>query len=112
MQRRGEPGGPSSTSSGMDGLRDLDLALEDLARRALGEGVDEPDVTRVLVGRDARLDVVAQLGRGGGRARLERDRGPDLLAERVVRDADHGRLEHGGVLVDDLLDLARVDIEA
>ena len=45
--------------------RRLDLALEDLAGRALGELVDEPDVARVLVGGDALLDEVAQLAGGG-----------------------------------------------
>jgi hypothetical protein len=38
-----------------------DLALEDLAGRPLGEVVDEPDVTGVLVGGDALLDEYAQL---------------------------------------------------
>ena len=42
-------------------LRSFALALENLARRAHGQLVDEPDVSRVLVRRDALLDEVAQL---------------------------------------------------
>ena len=64
----------------------LDLALEDLAGRPLGELVDEPDVAGVLVGGDALLDEVAQLAGGGVCAGLQRDGGGDLLAELVVRD--------------------------
>ena len=39
------------------------------------------------------------------------DRGADLLAEGLVRDADDGGLGDGGVLVEHLLDLARVDVQ-
>src|SRR5262245_36114512 len=45
----------------LDGLRDRDLALEDLARRPLRQLVDEPDPARVLVVGDVLLDVLAQL---------------------------------------------------
>src|SRR3954454_14899223 len=69
------------------GLRQADLALEDLPGRALGQLVDEVHRARVLVGRDALLGEVAQLlGRGVG-ALLERHDGGDLLAERLVGDA-------------------------
>src|ERR671910_399294 len=63
---------------------DLDLALEDLARRALRELVGEPDLARVLVVGHALLDVVAQLVRVDVLALLEHDRGADLLAHLVV----------------------------
>ena len=43
---------------------------------------------------------------------LERDGGADLLAQVVVLDADHGDLGDGVVLVERLLDLARVDVVA
>src|SRR3954463_13959614 len=96
----------------MDRLRDLDLALEDLAGRPLRQIVHEPDVTWVFVGGDALLDERAQVPRRRPGPGLERDRRPDLLAEGLVRDADHRRLADVRVLVDDLLDLARVDVEA
>src|SRR5213080_3411170 len=92
--------------------RDCDLPLEDLAGRPLGQLVDEPDLARVLVAGDLLLDVRAQLVLGDVLAVLERDRGADLLAELVVRDADHRRLGHRGMLVEDLLDLARIDVVA
>src|SRR3954447_17209715 len=96
----------------LDSLRDLDLPLEDLAGRSLGQLVDEPDLARVLVAGDLLLDVRAQLVLGDVLAVLERDRGADLLAELLVRDADHRRLGHRGMLVEDLLDLARIDVVA
>ena len=37
-------------------LRHLDRAAQDLARRPLGQGVDQPEVPRVLVGGDPLLD--------------------------------------------------------
>src|SRR3954453_6602935 len=40
--------------------RDLDLALEDLPCRGFRQVVDDPHETRVLVGRDALLHVIAQ----------------------------------------------------
>src|SRR4051794_12017160 len=44
-------------------VRRLDLALEDLARGALGQVVDEPDLARVLVRGHALLHESAQLVR-------------------------------------------------
>ena len=35
-----------------------------------------------------------------------------LLAQRLVRDADHGGVHHGGVVVEDVLDLDAVDVLA
>src|SRR5262249_7483168 len=88
------------------------LAAEDLAGGALGQLVDQPEVAGVLVRRDPVLHVRPQfLGRGRG-AGLERDGRADLLAELVVGDPDHGRLGDRGMLVEDLLDLARVDVVA
>src|SRR5215210_2852925 len=90
----------------------LDLALEDLPRRSLGQLVHEPDRARVLVGRDLLLDVRPQLVHVDVLAVLEGDGGRDLLAELVVWHADHRHLGHRGVLVEHLLDLARVDVVA
>src|SRR5262249_6385683 len=45
-------------------------------------------------------------------ARLDHHRRGDLLAQHRVRDADHGGLGDGRVLVQDLLDLPRVDVVA
>ena len=77
----------------------------------LGQGFEDPDPPRVLVGGDALLDERDDLGGVGAGAGFERDRGADLLAEALARDAEHGGLRDGGVLVDDLLDLAGVDVE-
>ena len=68
-------------------------------------------MARVLVGGDPVADECDDLGGVGAGAGFERDRGTDLLAEALVRDAEHGGLGHRGVLVDDLLDLAGVDVE-
>src|SRR3954453_18129527 len=86
----------------LDSLRDLDLPLEDLAGRPLGQLVDEPDLARVLVARDLLLDVLAQLVLGDVLALLERHGGRDLLAELVVRDTQDGGLADGRVLVENL----------
>src|SRR3954447_18160397 len=96
----------------LDSLRDLDLPLEDLARRPLGQLVDEPDLARVLVAGDLLLDVLAQLVLGDVLTILQRDRGADLFPQLGVRHAEHGGLGHRGMLVEDLLDLARVDVVA
>src|SRR5215216_349210 len=99
-------------SGGLHLLRDLDLALEDLARRALRELVGEPDPARVLVVGDLLLDELTQLVGVDLLALLEHDGGADLLAHLVVGDADDGGLGDRGVLVEDLFDLARVHVVA
>jgi hypothetical protein len=48
----------------------------------------------------------------GARPGLEGDEGEDLLAQLRVGPADDGGLGDGGVLVQHLLDLARVDVVA
>src|SRR4029077_11984989 len=58
------------------------------------------------------FDVVAQLLGGDDGPRLEGHRRPDLLAEGRMRQADHGGLGDGGVVVQRLLDLPRVDVVA
>src|ERR1035437_5734072 len=93
-------------------LADLDLALHDLPRRPLGQPLDHVHGARVLVGRNPLLDEGDQLLGIDGLARLGRDHGVDLLAEFLVGHPDDGGLGHLGMHVDDLLDLARVDVEA
>src|SRR5712691_6985484 len=90
----------------------LELLLQDLSRRALGEGVDELHRARVLVSGQALLDEFDDVLCAGLGAGLERDDRFHLLAKPLVGDTDDGRLGHGGMCVDDLLDLTRVDVEA
>jgi hypothetical protein len=75
---------------------------------ALGQLVDDDHGPRVLVGRDALAEVVG----GDVTAVAQDDDGGDLLAEHGVGDADDCGLLDVGVLVEDLLDLARVDVVA
>src|SRR4051794_16290777 len=88
-----------------------DLAPQNPARRALRERLPEPDVARVLVDRDPRLDERLDVRRRRLAVGLEHDRRAGLLAELVVGEAGECRLDDVGVLVDHLLDLARVDVE-
>src|SRR5262249_11309161 len=109
----GRPGtGKIARTSFLQLGRQLDVALEDLAGRRLGQLVDEPDVPGVLVGGELTLDVLAQLLRGRGGARRRDDGGADLLAQLRVRYADDRRLADARVLVEHFLDLPRVDVEA
>src|SRR6266702_3096120 len=89
----------------------LELLLQALAGRAFGERVDELDDARVFVGGEPFLDESDDFGLAGLGARLQRHDRLDLLAEALVRDADHGRLGHRRVGIDDLFDLARVYVE-
>src|SRR5947209_7972196 len=93
-------------------LRNLDLPLEDLPCRTFREILDKPDFPRVLVRRDALLDVLAQLVVAGTCALLQRDRGRHLLAVLVMGNAQHGGLANIWMLVEHFLDLARVDVVA
>ena len=97
-----------------DGLLGVaQLALQDLAGRALRQLVDDLDDPRVFVGgepllaegRSARPAVALASG-------FERDDGLDLFAVALVGDADHRGLDDGFVLVEHFLDLARIDVEA
>src|SRR4051794_6155600 len=65
------------------GRRPSDLPLEDLARRPFRQLVGEPDMARVLICRDARLDPRTQIVGVACCARGEDDSRPDLLAERL-----------------------------
>src|SRR5690348_7933054 len=99
-----------STLSKSDRRGCLNLPLEDLPAWALRQVVHEPDDPWVLVGGDPLLDVLADLLRGQLLALVEHDRGADLLAPLVVGDAEHRRFADLRVLVENLLDLARIDV--
>ena len=62
--------------------------------------------------RDLALAVLAHLVLGQALALAQDDPGAQLLAEALVGDADHLHVEHLGVGVEELLDLARVDVLA
>ena len=84
--------------------------LEHLARRAGREAVPHLDDAGALVGGQVVPRPGGDLVGRGGCPRLEDDHGLDLLAVAGVGDADHRGLGHGGVAVQDLLDLAGVDV--
>src|SRR4051812_47432316 len=112
--RRGPRAGGAGAATGLPCrlLGDGDLALEDLARRGLRQLVQEPDPARILVGGDAVLDERADLLGARLLPWLQHDGRRDLLAHRLVGHADHRRLGDRRVLVQDLLDLARIDVVA
>src|SRR5215472_16737042 len=87
-------------------LRWLDGTAQDLACRPLRQFVDEPDVPRVLVGGDPLLDKRTQFLWSRRAAWLQRH----LLAERGVGYPDDRDLGDRRVLVERLLDLARVHV--
>src|SRR5207245_6297299 len=91
--RTGEPPSSSPPPSGPPSAG-RDLALEDLAGRPLRELVEEPDPARVLVGGELALHVLTQLLGRNLRAFAQDDRRADLLAQLVVRDADHRGPQH------------------
>ena len=62
--------------------------------------------------RKCSLDVAAQLVFGGLRPRLEHHGRDHPLPPLDIRDADHGRRLDGGVLEEDVLDLARGQVLA
>src|SRR5450631_415555 len=85
----------------------------DLAVGGPADAVDEAHAPRCLVGGQAGLDVVDELGFGRGRdIGVELDHGHDLLAERLVRYPDHDGVAHGVVCLERLLDLLGEDLLA
>ena len=78
----------------------------------VGSDVDDHDVARVLVRGDPLAHPLLDLRRIADRAGPGLDEGDDLVAEPRVGDPDHRRLEHVGMLVQHLLDLARIDVVA
>ena len=56
--------------------------------------------------------MLEDVGGGRGHAGLQFDEGLRRLAALLILDADDGHLGDGGVLVDRLLDAARIDVEA
>src|SRR4051812_36481881 len=104
----------SSTSAGAARSRSRisELALDDLAGRGQRERVDELHEAWGLVARELRLTPGDELVLGGGVAGLLDDDRLDLLAVRLVRDADDRDHGDGRVLHEHLLELAGVHVEA
>src|SRR5258708_6780500 len=84
----------------------------DAPRCATGPRCDRRPQLRALEGVTRPLYLSPQYLRLCRGARCERDGRPALLAELVGGQADDGRLGDRGMLVQDLLDLARVDVVA
>ena len=76
----------------------------------MGKAVGELDVAGDLVVGDGSPAVVLDVLFGGGGAVLQLDPGHDLLAVAHVGHADHLDLHDVGVGVEELLDLAGVDV--
>src|SRR4051812_5368756 len=88
----------------------LQLPLEDLAGRGPGQFVGEDDVARDLVGGEVRPDEVLELALGHLAARAGHDHRAQPLAEVLVLDAEHRRLGHRLVALEEVLDLAGKDV--
>src|ERR1017187_5398261 len=91
-------------------LRRLHFTVENLASGSHGQLVHQPDMARVLVCRHPLSGERAQLRRRGGRTRLGRHGSADSLAKIGMRDSNHGPLSAAMMLVEDLLNLARVHV--
>ena len=85
-----------------------EVALEHLAVRVAGELVDQLDVGRDLVRVEPLGAPRPQLVRRGRAAHL--DHGHRVLAVTVVGDAEHRAVDHVGVPVQHVLDLAGVHV--
>src|SRR5439155_26530430 len=86
------------------------LRLLDLAHAVAGNLVDEADGLRHFEAREALAAVREELVLG--RVAIDDDEGDPDLAPAIVRDADDGAVPHGPVLVEDGLDLGRIDVLA
>src|SRR5262249_24345399 len=109
---RGESRRPLLLQSELaDGLLAHDELL-DLAGDGHREGVDKLDVARDLVVGDVALAELADLIGGRGYAIMQLDPGTDLLAVLGVGHAYHLHVLHLGMPVEELLDLAWIDVLA
>src|SRR5690349_3787704 len=111
------PGSESSScrnaaSKGLMRSTASQLPLEDLVGGVLGQCVAELHRPGVLVRGDPLLDVLDELGLRGYPTGPQRDVCLHLLPEPGVRDADDGGFGDGRVGVQDVLDLAGVDVVA
>src|SRR5260370_28754933 len=89
-----------------------ELFAQDLADRALAQRVHEADVVRALEAGQAALAERADLSGGRPLAAPEHDEREHALPHQLILHADHRGLGHLGVGVEDLFDLARVDVES
>src|SRR5258706_1653980 len=90
------------------------LALH-LAGGGHRQRVDELDLARILVGREAAADMALDLidqFTAAGKSGLQHDEGFDDRAARRVGLADHRRVRHRGMLHQAALDLSRPDAVA
>ena len=90
----------------------LQLLLRKLADQRLRQLLAELDLGGHLDLRDARLQELQDFLGRGLMARPQLHESLRRLAAIGVGDADDRHLLHGGVLVDRLLDAARIDVEA
>src|SRR5581483_4739327 len=93
-------------------LLGLQLLLGKLADQSLGQRVAELDLGRHLDLGDLGLQVPADVLLAGGHAGTQLDEGLGRLAAVIVLDADHRHLLDRRMLVDRLLDAARIDVVA
>src|ERR1041384_1002496 len=88
------------------------LALEDLAGRVARQLGDERDPPRPLEVGQAGAAELDDLGLGDGVAVAHDDECVQRLAPLRVGHADHRGVDDRGVAVEEVLDLARVDVDA
>src|SRR6185295_15480712 len=101
-----------SELGGALGLARVQLALQHLACGVARQLIEELEFAWCLVGSEVRLDVRLQLLCGNLGPVRDDDEGLQPLAELRVIDSDHGNLDDGGVVGEQVLDLAREDVLA
>src|SRR5450755_19354 len=94
-----------------DGLLAHEVLLN-LARHGHGEVLDKNDMARYLVMGDLAFTELLYLLGGGLSAVIELDPGDDLLAVLWIGHADDLHIADLGMGIEELLDLARVDVFA
>src|SRR5437773_12148346 len=97
--------GESDRATRSHPVRLAQLALEELARGVARELVDEVDRARFLVARETFAAERDERIRPDMHPASQLDHGLDRLTPPVVRDADHRRVHHCGMSVQDGLDL-------
>src|SRR6185437_5098004 len=106
------PGRSGDAAVGAGPVLGAEFAFEDLAGTGYRESVGDLEAPGCLVAGDQRLDVIAQVLGGQGRAGAQHDDGVHALAPLGVGDADDGALGHGRVAGHGVLHLGRVDVLA
>src|SRR5262249_54544431 len=88
------------------------IGLENLAIVIFWQCSDETIALRALEPGDIVKAKPVEVGSRNGRAAAYHHKGDGLLAPIGMRAAHHGRLRHGGMGEQNLLDLARIDVGA